>query len=111
LPRRFLARAAGQLSPCTPVPPPPAASRPSCRCRCAPHLGRLHLQPFAALQQPLHAALPHDVSHVVLVVRETIEGEGRVVLQVVVGGLEELQQRAQPAGLHDAGLGGRGGRG
>mmetsp|Transcript_2401 Transcript_2401/g.6021 ORF Transcript_2401/g.6021 Transcript_2401/m.6021 type:complete len:449 (+) Transcript_2401:472-1818(+) len=57
-----------------------------------------------AVDEALHAALADDVRDVVLVVREAVEREGRVVLQVAVARVHEVQQRLEPAGVDDARL-------
>lgn len=51
------------------------------------------------LLQALHAAVAHDVCHVVLVVREAVQCKGGVVLQIPVLALQQLQKRPQPARL------------
>ncbi len=64
----------------------------------------LHREPLAALHEPLQRAHADDVWDVVLVVGEPVQREGGVVLQVVVLGLEQVEQGHQPAALHNARL-------
>ena len=65
-------------------------------------LARLHDE--LAPHQPLHGALANDVRYVVLVVREAIQRERGVVLQVALVAVQQIKQRPQPGGVQDANL-------
>ena len=65
------------------------------------HVGlmALHLHQELAILQTLHSALAHYGRDVVLVVCQSIEGKGCIVLQVAIARCHELQQRWQPSRL------------
>ncbi len=65
-------------------------------CRLA---GSDHLGDEVAGLQALHGALADHVADVVLVVRQPVQREGGVVLQVAVAAVQQVQQRWQAPGL------------
>ena len=58
-----------------------------------------HLHQELAVLQALYTALAHYGRDVVLVVRQSVQCEGRIVLQIAVARRHELKQRRQPSRL------------